>query len=302
MAANQDYEVIIIGGSYAGLSAAMALGRSLRKVLILDGGQRCNRQTPHAHNFLTQDGIEPGIIAEQARVEVLRYNTVKLLSDVAISGKKTETGFEVNTGLGETYFAKKLILAAGIKDLMPAIKGFAECWGISVVHCPYCHGYEISEQKTGILTNGPHAMHLVGLVNNLSSDITVLTRGKADFQPAEITKLNQHHIRINQKELLEIVHQQGQMEKVIFEDGSEEEFSALYAAVPFEQNSNLAQLLGCEFTEAGHIKVDHFQASTVPGIYACGDAAAMMRSIASAVYTGNLAGAMLNKDLVDQVF
>jgi thioredoxin reductase len=154
MTDTNKFEVIIIGGSYAGLSAAMALGRSLRNVLIIDSGLRCNRQTPHAHNFITQDGEQPAVIAEKARIEVLKYKTVQIINDLAVRGIKTKDGFLITTETGQEFQAEKVIFASGIKDIMPDIKGFAACWGVSVVHCPYCHGYEIRDQKTAILANG----------------------------------------------------------------------------------------------------------------------------------------------------
>jgi thioredoxin reductase len=297
-----NFEVIIIGGSYAGLSAAMALGRSLRNVLIIDSGLRCNRQTPHAHNFLTQDGAQPGVIAEKARLEVLKYKTVQMINDLAISGKKNEAGFVITTETGQEFQGKKLLFASGIKDIMPDIEGFAACWGISVVHCPYCHGYELQHQKTAILANGARGYHLASLVNNLTDDVTMLTMGKAEFSPEEISRLKLHNIDIVETLVSEIAHENGQVKKVIISDGSEMAFSALYAAVPFTQHSSIPLSLGCEMTEHGHIKVNDFQATTIDGIYACGDNAAMMRSIGNAVYSGNLAGAMLNKALIDEKF
>lgn len=298
----KNFEVIIIGGSYAGLSSAMALGRSLRNVLIIDSGKRCNRQTPHAHNFLTQDGEEPGLIAGKATAEVLKYGTVKLINDLAISGKKYDHGFVVTTQTGQQFQAKKLLFATGIKDIMPDIKGFAACWGISVVHCPYCHGYELRTQKTAVLANGARAFHLASLVNNLTDNITILTMGKADFSLEETAKLTKHNIKIVEADISEIEHENGQITGVIFDDGSQENFTALYAAVPFTQNSDIPASLGCELTEQGHLKVDNFQATSVKGVYACGDNSAMMRSIANSVYSGNLAGAMLNKELTDEQF
>jgi thioredoxin reductase len=298
----KKYEVIIIGGSYAGLSAAMALGRSLRDVLIIDSGQRCNRQTPHSHNFLTQDGEKPGVIAEKAKTEVLKYSTVKLIDDLAVSGKKNEYGFVVTTQKGQEFQAKKLIFASGIEDIMPDIKGFAACWGISVVHCPYCHGYELRNQKTAILANGARAYHLATLVNNLTDDITILTMGKADFSPEENSKLNTHNIKVVETLVSEIEQHEGQITNVIFNDGSKINVSALYASVPFTQHSNIPIALGCEVTEQGHIKVDNFQATTIGGVFACGDNASMMRSIANAVYTGNIAGVITNKALTDEQF
>lgn len=298
----KNFEVIIIGGSYSGLSAAMALGRSLRSVLIIDSGFPCNRQTPHSHNFLTQDGEKPAVIAAKAKAEVLRYSTVQFLNGLAVDGKKTENGFTVTTQAGETFQTKKLIFATGIKDSMPDIKGFAECWGISVVHCPYCHGFELRNQKTGIMANGPRAVHLASLVNNLTKDITIFTMGKADFNTADLAKFNQHNIEIAETLLSEIQHENGQLSNIILDDGSRLSYDALYAAVPFTQHSDIPDSLGCELTENGYISIDNFQNTTVKGIYACGDNSAMMRSVANSVYSGNLAGAMVNKELTDEQF
>jgi len=142
-----NFDVIIIGGSYAGLSAALALGRSLRKVLIMDSGLPCNRSTPHSHNFLTHDGERPAVIAEQARTKVLAYKTVTWWNGLAVSGRKTGSGFEIITQNDGIFYGRKLIFATGIRDILPDIKGFAECWGISVIHCPYCHGYEFRGEK-----------------------------------------------------------------------------------------------------------------------------------------------------------
>jgi thioredoxin reductase len=297
-----NFEVIIIGGSYAGLSAAMALGRSLRGVLIIDGGNRCNRQTPHAHNFLTQDGEQPGSIAEKGKAEVLKYSTVKWIDDLAISGEKLQNGFSITTQSGKVISAKKLLFASGIKDIMPDIKGFGACWGISIVHCPYCHGYELRDQPTAILANGARAVHLATLVNNLTRDLTLLTTGPADFTPEEITKFNQHKINITEDKVAEIIHKDGQLEKIYFKDGTERNFRALYAAVPFLQHTELPQSLGCNLTESGLLEINGTQETSVPGIYACGDNSNVLRSIANAVYSGNFAGAVLNKVLTDEQF
>ncbi|OLY94307.1 Thioredoxin reductase [Cnuella takakiae] len=302
MQTGKQYDVIIIGGSYAGLSAAMALGRSLKKVLIIDSGKPCNRQTPHSHNFITQDGEKPAVIAGKAKEQVLKYSTVSYIPDLALSGEKGENGFTITTQSGENFEARKLIFATGIKDTLPDIPGFAACWGTTIVHCPYCHGYELRNMKTGILANGERALHLAGLVHNLTKDLTVLTSGKAAWTQEQIAKLDQHRITIIETGVVEIIRNGAQIEAVLFSDGSKLQVDALYAAVPFTQHSGIPASLGCELTEQGHIKVDAFQQSTVPGVYACGDNAAMMRSVANAVYSGNVAGAMVNKELTDEQF
>ena len=301
MTDNKDFDVIIIGGSYAGLSSAMALGRSIRSVLIIDSGLPCNRQTPHSHNFITQDGVKPSEIAEKAKTQVLTYDTVKMLNGLAVSGQRTKNGFIINTQSGEKFEGKKLIFATGIKDIMPDIKGFSECWGISVIHCPYCHGYEFRNLKTGILSNGENAFHVTSLVNNLTNDISILSTGKADFTSEQLAKLDKRNIQIIENEILEIEHESGYIKNVIFNNGTKMKFDVIYAAIPFKQHSDIPETLGCELTEQGYIKVDNFQETNIEGVFACGDNSGM-RSIANAVYTGGMAGAIVNKQLTDEQF
>lgn len=298
----KDFEVIIIGGSYAGLSAAMALGRSLRDVLIIDSGLPCNRQTPHSHNFITHDGSTPSEITEIAKAQVLKYDTVTILDGLAIGGAKIENGFSITTEQGDVFYGKKLVFATGIKDTIPVIKGFAECWGISVVHCPYCHGYEIRGKKTGIMANGQRAFHLASLVNNLTDDLTILTVGKAEFSVEQLDKLQKHNISIIEAEISEIEHENGYVKNVIFKDGKKQRFDAVYAALPFTQHSAIPAALGCEMTEHGYLKIDAFQKSSIQGVFACGDCSNMVRSVATAVYSGNLAGAMVNMSLTEEKF
>lgn len=302
MTVSKPLDVIIIGGSYAGLSAAMALGRSLRNVLIIDSGSPCNRQTSHSHNFITQDGETPSVIVEKAKAQVLKYNTVAFHNGLAIHGNKTDNGFTIVTQTGEEFEAKKLIFATGIKDKMPNLLGFSECWGISVVHCPYCHGYEFRTKKTGIMANWERAFHLVSLVNNLTEDITILSSGKAEFNEEQFTTLKNNNIKIIETEILELEHENGNIKNVIFKDGNKTDFNAIYAVVPFTQHSDIPFYLGCELTEQGYIKVDNFQKTTIDGVFACGDNSSKIRSVANAVATGNLVGAMVNKELIDEQF
>src|SRR5690606_3420830 len=297
-----NYDVIIVGGSYAGLSAAMALGRSLREVLIIDSGLPCNRQTPNSHNFITQDGVAPAEIAAVAKEQVLQYKSVDFITDLAVSAKKIKEGFQVETKSGKSYFAKKIIFATGIKDEIPQINGFSQCWGISIIHCPYCHGYEFRNNKTGIMANGDRAFHLASLVANLTDQLYILTNGKADFTPEQLFKLDENHINIIESEILKVKHHDGHLQKVVFKNQEMMGFDALYAGFPFRQHCELPELLGCELTEHGHIKIDEFQKTTVEGIYACGDNSTMMRSVAASVASGNLAGAMANADLIKEQF
>ncbi|RQO38195.1 pyridine nucleotide-disulfide oxidoreductase [Chryseobacterium sp. KBW03] len=299
---NKNFDVIIIGGSYSGLSAGMSLGRSLRNVLIIDNGKPCNRQTPHSHNFITHDGKTPAEIAQLAKKDVEKYNTVKFYNGTVAKTIKTTEGFDVEISSGEKFHAKKLILASGIKDLMPAIPGFAECWGISVLHCPYCHGYEVKNEVTGILSNGDMAYEFSKLIFNMTKNLTLFTNGKAALTDEQIEKLNQNKIILNEDEIVAIKHENGSIQKIVFKNGKEITLQALYAKIPFEQNINASGDLGCELTEQGFIKIDMMQKTTVPGVFACGDNVTMMRSVANAIAQGNFTGAVVNKELADEEF
>lgn len=299
---NQQYEAIIIGGSYSGLSAAMALGRSLRKTLVIDSGKPCNVQTPHSHNFLTQDGKTPREISTIAKEQVAAYDTVTFYDGTAVNGQKTGDGFEITTEKGDIFSAKKLIFATGIADEIPNIKGFAECWGISLIHCPYCHGYEYRGKKTGIIANGDKAVHIASLVKNLTEDVTIITTGKADFTDEQKDKLQRNDIQVIETEISELKHTNGMIESMIFSDGTEINFEAVYAVLPFHQHCEIPEILGCEFTESGFIQTDQFQKTNIPGVFVCGDNSSLMRSVSSAVKTGNVAGAMVNMELVTDCF
>lgn len=299
---NENFDVIIIGGSYSGLSAGMSLGRSLRNVLIIDNGKPCNRQTPHSHNFVTHDGKTPAEIAKLAKEDVEKYDTIQFYNGMVVKTKKTTEGFEVETSSSEKFYAKKLIIASGVKDMMPEIPGFAECWGISVIHCPYCHGYEVKNEITGILSNGDMAYEFSKLIFNLTKNLTLFTNGKASLSKEQIEKLNQNKIILNEDEIKEIKHENGVIQKLVFKNGEEVSLQALYAKIPFEQNINVSADLGCELTEQGFIKVDMMQKTNIPGAFACGDNVTMMRSVANAVAQGSFAGAVVNKELADEEF
>ncbi|PZD76706.1 NAD(P)/FAD-dependent oxidoreductase [Mesonia sp. K7] len=300
--ATNTYEVIIIGGSYAGLSAAMALGRSLRKVLLIDSGKPCNRFTPYAHNFLTQDGIPPSQIAQKAKAQVQQYPSIDFLTDKAVHAEKSAEGFTLTTENGGAFEAKKLIFATGIRDILPEVPGFAACWGKSIVHCPYCHGYEFKGKKTAILAKAEKALHLLPLIKNLTEEVSLLISDPNEYTDEQLRQLKAHKIPLLTENIKEVVHTDGKMTTLLFEDGSSQAFDALYAALPFEQHSHMPEALGCQLNELGYLEIEHTQKTTVEGVYACGDNSSMMRALSNAVYTGNVAGAMINMELAQEQF
>jgi thioredoxin reductase len=299
---NKTFDVIIIGGSYSGLSAAMSLGRALRNVLIIDSGMPCNRQTPHSHNFLTQDGRTPKQISTLAKEQVSHYKTVKFYSDLAVNAAQTPTGFEIKTQTGELFYSRKLIIATGRKDIMPGIKGFAECWGISVIHCPYCHGYEVKNEKTGIVANGDPGFEFCKLVSNWTKDLTLYTNGKSMLTKEQAEKLKKHNIDIVEKEIDCFEQLNGQIQNIIFIDRSKTALKVIYSRPKFIANAEIAAQLGCELNEQGVIKVDGAQKTNINGVFACGDNSNSSRDICLSVAAGSVAGGTCNKEIIQEDF
>jgi thioredoxin reductase len=296
------YDVIIIGGSYAGLSAALALGRSVRKVLIIDNWDPCNKKAPHSHNFLTNDGERPAAIAFKARQELALYNTVKLIAGTALKVTQKSNQFEVITANAETFEAGKILFATGLKDIMPNIPGFAACWGASIIHCPYCHGYEVYQEKLAVFGNGDDGFEFTKLIHNWSNDVTLFTNGVSMLTHGQEQKLTDHGINIIQTKITAINCVNTQVQAIKLNDGTEHAIKAIFARVPFEQHTPIPEQLGCVLTEQGHLQIDKFGATSIPGVYAAGDNSSPLRGVANAVAAGMMAGVFINKALIDLIF
>jgi len=290
-------DVIVVGGSFAGLAAAMALGRALRRVLVIDGGQPCNRQTPFSHNFITQDGKPPSEITALAKAQVEQYPGIRFLDGFATRGYATEGGFAVETDSGAAFRAKKLIIAAGIKDDVSTIPGMAEAWGISVLHCPYCHGYEVKGRPTGVLGNGGRGFEFAALIANWTSDLVLLTNGDPTLSDEQERLLRGRGIGIVRKGIAALEQLDGKLRHVVFDDGAMIPLDVLYVRPDFVQHSTIPESLGCELSADGYIKTGQDQMTTVEGVYACGDNSSSMRTVANAVASGTTAGMMASKAL-----
>lgn len=302
MTANKQFDVIIIGGSYSGLAAGMALGRALKEVLIIDSGKPCNAQTPRSNNFLTQDGNTPQEIAIIGKQQLEKYETITFFNGLATDVRKTANSFEIRVASDETFRAKKLIFATGIKDLLPDIDGLAACWGISVLHCPYCHGFEVRNKKTGILGNGEQAYELAKLIFNWTNDLTLFTNGSSTLTGEQAQSLKNKGIKIIEKEAERLEHLNGYVHSIIFKDGTKSSLKAIYTRSLFKQHCQLLELLGCELTEEGYVIVDSFQETTVNGVFASGDNVSRMRTIANAVAMGTAAGMTVSKKMIFEEF
>lgn len=298
MTVKQTYDVIIVGGSYAGLSAALVLGRSLRKVLVIDASRPANRQTPHAHGFLTRDGATPAELSAIARQQVSQYPTVQFWSDMVVTAAQTAEGFNVTTGGGVQFQARKLLLATGVYDIMPDLPGFAECWGRSVLHCPYCHGYEVHSQPLGVFGNGDMGVEFVTLIHHWSNQVTLFTDGPATLTADQQQLLGQLDIPIVETPIVAIGHEAGLLTALLLADGSRAHPKAVFARVPFRQHTDIATQLGCSLTETGLIAATEFGETDVPGLFAAGDTTTQFRQVTIAVANGTKAGAWINRELI----
>lgn len=296
------YDVIIVGGSYAGLSAALLLGRSLRTVLVLDNGQPANRQTPHSHSFLTRDGETPAHLSTIARQQALAYPTVQFREVTATQAVRSDDGFAVTAQTGETFRAKRLLLATGLKDVLPDLPGFAECWGISVLHCPFCHGYEVKDKTVGVLGNGDAGFEMVKKIQHWNPGLTLLTNGPSTLTPDQTAKLRQRGIQIVETPIVALQHQQGQLQALKLADQTTLPLDALYAHPTLRQACDLAEQLGCQLDEKGFVVINEMGKTTVEGVFAAGDTHTMMRQVLVAAHSGLKASFGINMELFEEAF
>lgn len=301
---NQEAEVVIIGGSYSGMSAAMALGRALRSVLIIDAGAPCNRFAPHAHNLLGSDGTPPMEIHAEARKQLLQYSTVRITEDTVINVTKEAPGFVIHTASAKHYKAQKLLLATGLKDELPPIPGLQACWGISAIHCPYCHGYEFKGGKTALLATSSEALHMISLLKQWTRELSVFTQDGFRFNKAALDFLQSQAIPVITDKIISLVHENGSLREVQLENDEGKPatmpLDVLYVMPKIQQSLDLQQSLGYKLTAAGHIEVDQGGHSSVQGLYAAGDNSSRFRSLSYSLATGMAAGAMINFDLVNE--
>lgn len=291
-----EFDVIVIGGSYAGLSAAMQLARARRRVLVIDAGQRRNRYAQHSHGFLGQDGREAAAIAADGRAQLMKYPTVRWIEGSATQASQTAQGFRVTLGDGGAFSAARLLLATGVVDELPPIAGLAERWGSSAFHCPYCHGYELMEGAIGVLATGPLSIHHAMMLPDWGR-VTFFLNGAFEPDEAQLAALVARGVAIERTPVQAIAGHAA----VQLQDGRSLEMAGLFVLTRTHSGSPLAEQLGCEVEQGPtgtHVRVDGMKASSVAGVFVCGDAARMFGNVALAVADGALAGAATHQSLI----
>ena len=300
-----DYDVIVVGAGSAGLSAALTLGRCRRRVLLADGGAPRNAPSPAVHGFLTRDGLRPARLLELGREQLAPYPTIEVRELKITKVHRLAQGFRAEgiTGQGHAWAGTthRVLLATGVEDVLPALPGFRELWGTGVLHCPYCHGYEVRDQPLAIYGRGKAAVGLALLLTNWSKDLVVVTDGPGHLTAYGRQRLRQHGIGLRQEKVARLVGgPDGLLRCVEFEDGTYLERKALFMHAPQEQRSSLAAELGATITSKGAVWVDKNSQTSIAGLYAAGDTTPGQQQALLAAAAGGKAAICLNEALTKE--
>jgi thioredoxin reductase len=294
-------DVIIIGGSFAGLSAALQLGRARRKVTVLDTGVPRNRFAAHSHGLLGHDHKPPMEILAEARQQLGRYPTVELVNARADSISGAIDNFTVLTGDGKSLGARRLILSYGVTDQMPGVVGFAEGWGTSIVPCPYCDGFEVAGRHWGLVWSGPPSHNYVRLYHDWTDTLTVFANGH-DIPPDIRADLAHRNIPVVEGRIIEIDHDERHNATVKLDAGPHIAVDILFAHPRNKPSANLHESLGLAMVDTPFgiaLKVDERRETSVPGIYAAGDLAnPLMHSVTLASSQGAKAGIFAQQSML----
>jgi thioredoxin reductase len=295
-----QHDAIVIGGSFAGLSAAIHIARARRSVCVIDAGSPRNRFADASHGFFGQDGNEPLRMIASARAQLQRYPTVRTVVSEAVSASAITGGFEVALTGDEMLTATKLVLAFGISDVLPELPGLAERWGKSVLHCPYCHGFEYGGQRLGVLQTMPISSHQAMLIADWGPTTMYLNGG--DMPDAEVqAKLARRGVAIEPAPIVALRGDGTTLSSLLLAGGREALIDALYLAPRSRLNSPIAEQLGCALDDGPFgpvIRADAAKLTTVPGVYAAGDAARAPHNASWAAADGVTAGVSLHQSLV----
>jgi thioredoxin reductase len=301
---DESYDVVVVGGGAAGLSGAVALARSRRPVLVVDAGSPRNAPAGYVHNFLTRDGAPPAQIYAIGRDEVTRYGG-RVETGLVTALSRDGECFRVEIG-DRAVTARRLLIATGLRDELPDVPGLAARWGIDVLHCPYCHGWEVRDQRVGILATGPAAAHQALLFRQLSPQLTLLQHTAPDMTSEQREQLSALGIAVIESAVAEVETDGDSLAGVRLADGSRVGLDALIVAPPATANAELLAPLGLAPAEVKmdgqvmgtRIEADATGATSVPGVWVAGNLAAIQAQVITSAAAGLAAGTAINADLV----
>ncbi|MDL5364254.1 NAD(P)/FAD-dependent oxidoreductase [Xanthomonas sp. NCPPB 2654] len=297
-----QHDAVIVGGSFAGLSAALMLARGHRKVLVVDAGLPRNRYAPHSHGLLALDGMPGSAVLAQARAQLLAYPTVEWWEGQVEDAKALPGGWEVALADGRQAHARGLVLATGVADQLPELPGVAERWGHSVMHCPYCHGYELGRQaRIGVLGNGTTGSAEQALMLADWGQVTLFAQGMPLDDAELMAKLARRGVQVETRQAVALEGEGTAIDGMRVADGERVAIQALFLAAPMAMATPLAERLGCAFDDGPlgpYLRVDEKKSTSLPRVYAAGDAARMFGNATLASADGVLAGIGLHHTLI----
>jgi thioredoxin reductase len=298
------YDVVVIGGGAAGLNGALQLVRSRRSVLVVDAGRQRNRPAQAVHGLLGHDGVPPAQLLARGRDEVRGYGGQVVISEVAAVRGDLDSGFTVIVAGGRTVRARRLLVTSGLVDELPDVPGLRERWGRDVVHCPYCHGWEVRDQAIGVLASGPRSVHQALLFRQLSDDVIYFRRGTV-LDDAEAAQLAARGIRVVDGEVSALVVADDRLAGVRLADGSVIPRQAVAVGARMTARAGFLADLGLKPSEhpsgmGSHIPADPAGRTEVPGVWAAGNVTDLSAQVGASAAAGALAGAVINADLVEE--
>ena len=301
---NTTWDCVVVGGGAAGLSASLVLGRARRRTLLVDAGQQSNLAAHGIGGLLGHDGRPPGELYEAGRREIAAYPSVEVRTGEVVAGERAGDVFELELSDGRRERTRLVLLATGVQYRPPALPGLAELWGRSVFHCPFCHGWEVRDQPLAVLADGKRGVHPSLLLRGWSDDVVLLTGGPAELDGDGRSRLAAARVVIDERPVAELASSNGELEAIVFTDGTRLARSGLLVATTLHQRSQLVEQLGVGFGEptlaaASPIAIDALCRTTVPGVFAAGDdTSAQMPQVASAIATGSLAATSIVQSLM----
>ncbi|WP_431949438.1 NAD(P)/FAD-dependent oxidoreductase [Nocardia lijiangensis] len=299
------YDVVVVGGGAAGLSAALVLSRARRRVAVVKGGAPRNAPAQHMHGFLSRDGLPPRELLATGAAEVAGYGGELLDDDVVGAEKNEDTGeFTVRLAAGGRLTARRVLVATGLRDVLPDLPGARERWGADVLHCPYCHGYEVRDQALGVLGGVEpgalaRAVHVALLLPQWSADVIFFPH-TMELTPNDRDRLAARGVRVVSGEVARLAVEDGGLRGVGLADGRAVPRSAVFVAPTFAPNGDLLAALGCETGQDGWVVTDARGRTSVPGVWAAGNVADPSAQVISAAGAGSVAAIAINGDLVDE--
>lgn len=295
-------DVVVIGGGPAGMSAALVAGRGRKQVLLIDEEKPRNAVTNETHAFLTRDGIKPEDFRKEGRRDLLKYPTISIKKGKILSIEKTLKGlFELTTESEEIINTKNIILATGVKETLPDVKGIENFYGSSIFSCPFCDGWEMKDKPLILIAESVQALHVTKLLKNWTNDLIVATNENIVFDDDQKRILETNHIRLIEERIVELKGAGGELRSVVFESGEEIKRAGGFCTTVLENNLPFIEQLGVEVNEAGFIITDIMGHTNIKGIYAAGEITGPSQLIVSASQ-GHMAGAGIISESCEAAF